>query len=130
MKRAHGPQTVLKVHRSELRQNQSQIFRRATGRNIVQVCGRGTADEKYLVDKAYFDGAIEELKSAIETLQVMADQRLFQQVLRAGATLDDDIRLGRLHSLEEAFGNEHRLRNRPDRAGARRRKKAAKEPQE
>ena len=33
----------------------------------------------------------------------MSDQKLFPQIMMAADTLDDDLRLGRLHSFEEAY---------------------------
>jgi hypothetical protein len=104
MPRLAEPQSVLKVQRSELRQNQSRVLRQASGRNIVQVTGRGGEDEKYVVDKAYFDALLEQFKSIVETLQIVADQALFQRILKGAATVDEDLRHGRLHSLDEAFG--------------------------
>ncbi len=32
------------------------------------------------------------------------DQKLFSQILKASATIDEDMRLGILHSFEDAFG--------------------------
>ena len=39
----------------------------------------------------------------METLEIIKDQKLFGQILKASKTIDDDIRLGKLHSFEEAF---------------------------
>ena len=38
-----------------------------------------------------------------ETLEITSDRKLFQQIMNAAATLEDDTRLGKLHSFEEAF---------------------------
>lgn len=43
------------------------------------------------------------MRSLLETLEIMADRRLFNQILRAAVTLDDDVRSGKLASFEEAF---------------------------
>ncbi len=99
------PETV-EVNRSQLRQNQSRVFREARGSKVVAVKGRHPEDEKYVVDKKYFDELLRRLRAALETLEITADARLFQQILKAGKTVDDDLRRGRLYSFEEAFGQE------------------------
>ncbi len=99
------PETV-EVNRSQLRQNQSRVFREARGSKVVAVKGRHPEDEKYVVDKKYFDELLRRLRAALETLEITADARLFQQILKAGKTVDDDLRRGRLDSFEEAFGQE------------------------
>ena len=91
------------VNRSQLRQHQSKIFRQAKGRTIVEVTGWSEEDEKYVVDKRYFDDLIQKLRTTLETLEITADPKLFGQILRAAETIDEDTRLGRLHSFEEAF---------------------------
>ncbi len=96
------PQKV-KTSRSELRQRQSFILGRAKGRTVVVVRTRGR-EEKYVLDKAYFEEIMEKLRAALETLEITADTRLFGQLLKAAETIDEDIRRGKLHSLEEAFG--------------------------
>jgi hypothetical protein len=96
----------VKVNRSQLRQNQSKIFRQARGSRIVHVTGWSDEDEKYVVDKRYFDDLLQKLRAAVETLAITTDPKLFAQILRAADTIDQDARLGKLHSFEEAFGDE------------------------
>jgi hypothetical protein len=103
--RPAGPERV-KVNRSQLRQNQSKIFRRAKGRTIIQVTGWNEEDEKYVVDKRYFEDLLQKLRATVETLEITTDPKLFAQILRAADTIDQDARLGKLHSFEEAFGEE------------------------
>lgn len=98
------PETI-QVNRSELRTQQSKFLQKASGNRIVLVVGRAE-EEKYVVDKKYLDEVIAKLRSAMETMNVMKDQRLFAQILKASETIDEDIRLGKLHSFEEAFGEE------------------------
>jgi hypothetical protein len=100
-----GPERV-KVNRSQLRQNQSKIFRQARGPRIVEVTGWSEEDEKCVVDKRYFDDLLNKLRAAVETLEITADTKLFSQILRAAETVDEQVRLGKLHSFEEAFGKE------------------------
>jgi hypothetical protein len=100
-----GPARIM-VNRSQLRQNQSKLFRRARGRRVIQVTGWSEEDEKYIVDKRYFDDLCRQLRATVETLEITADPKLFAQILRAAETIDDDVRLGKLHSFAEAFGKE------------------------
>jgi hypothetical protein len=99
------PQRIT-VNRSDFRDEQSKYLRKASGNTVVQVMGRGEEEQRYLVDKVYLDEIIEKLQSAMETLHVMKDQRLFSQILKASETIDENIRLGKLHSFEEAFGED------------------------
>jgi len=96
------PETI-KVNRSQLRQNQSKIFRRAQGRTVIQVTGWNEEDEKYLVDKRYFDDLLRKLRATVETLEITSDPKLFSEILRAADTIDDKARRGKLHSFAEAF---------------------------
>ena len=64
------------------------------------------AEEKIVVDKKYFDQMRQKLEAVVETLEIAMDQKLFNQILAAADTLDEDLRLGKLHSLEDAFAEE------------------------
>jgi hypothetical protein len=46
------------------------------------------------------------LESRYETQEIAMDRKLFDQILAARDTLEEDLRLGKLHSLEEAFAEE------------------------
>jgi hypothetical protein len=93
-----------KVNRSELRKNQSRVLRQATGQTVVVVTSHSQdEDAKYIVDKRYWDDLLGKLKELKDTLEITADPKLFGQILRAADTVDEDIRLGKLHSFEEAF---------------------------
>lgn len=94
------------VNRSQLRQHQSALLKKAKGRTVVVVTARDAEDEKCVVDRQYFRELTEKLEAAIETLEITTDTRLFSQILKAAATVDNDIRLGRLRSFEEAFGQD------------------------
>ena len=100
------PEKVEQVKRSELRQHQRAVLRKVKGRRVVVITAREEGEEKLVLDKQYFDDLLEKLRSAIETLEITTDQRLFSQILGAAETVDDDIRLGKLRSFEEAFGEE------------------------
>lgn len=96
----------VKVNRSQLRQSQSKILRQAKGRTIIEVPGWTEEDGKYVVDKRYFDDLVRKLRATVETLEITADPMLFGQILRAAQTIDRDARGGKLHSFDEAFGEE------------------------
>ncbi|MFZ0635802.1 MAG: hypothetical protein WA755_07195 [Candidatus Acidiferrales bacterium] len=94
------------VNRSELRQKQSATLRMARGNQVVLISAPHEEDEKLLLDKKYFDEIVQKLRAVIETLEIMSDQKLFKQIVGVAQTLEEDTRLGRLHSFEEAFGEE------------------------
>ena len=63
-------------------------------------------DEKVVLDKKYFDQIRQQLEAVVETLEITMDRKLFNQILAAADTLDEDLRLGKLHSLDDAFAEE------------------------
>ena len=91
------------VRRSQFRRHQSAMLKKAKGRKVVVLTDRGGAAEKYVLDKRYFDELLAKFRSAVETLEITMDRRLFDRLLAARETLDQDIRRGKLHSFEEAF---------------------------
>jgi len=92
------------VNRSELRQKQRATLRMARGNQVVVISANDEEDEKLLLDKKYFDEIVKQLRAVIETLEIIGDQRLFNQILGVSESLEKDTRLGKLHSFEEAFG--------------------------
>jgi len=78
----------------------------ARGNQVVVISATHEEDEKLLMDKKYFDELVQKLRAVIDTLDIMSDQKLFKQIVGVAATLEEDTRLGRLHSFEEAFGEE------------------------
>ncbi len=63
-------------------------------------------EEKVVLDKKYFDQIRQQLEAVVETLEIAMDRKLFNQILAAADTLDEDLRLGKLHSLDDAFAEE------------------------
>ena len=94
------------VRRSELRQNQRATLKRAKGRTVVLISANDAEEEKLVIDKEYFNEVLGKLRAAVETLSITMDERLFGQIMEAAKTLDDDIRIGKLRSFKEAFGEE------------------------
>ncbi len=99
------PETI-EVKRSELRQNQSALLKRAKGHTVLLVKAADQEEEKVVLDKQYFDQLRKKLESVVETLEITMDRKLFNQILATADTLEEDLRLGKLHSLEEAFGED------------------------
>jgi hypothetical protein len=97
---------MLEVNRSDLRQNQSRWLKKARGQRVLLVKSNDKEDEKIVLDKQYFDELRGKLESVVETLEIAMDRKLFNQILAAADTLDQDLRLGKLHSLEDAFAED------------------------
>ena len=92
-----------KVNRSDLRQEQSTVLSMAKGKTVVVVAARGKADEKFILDKQYFEELVSSLRSAIETLEITADRKLYARLLKAAESLEEDTRQGKLNSFEDVF---------------------------
>ena len=100
------PPHEVRVNRSDLRQNQRETLKKAKDNTVVVIGGKGQDEEKLVLDKKYFDALVLKLRSLTETLQITMDQRLFNQIMQVASRLEDDTRLGKLHSFEEVFGEE------------------------
>jgi len=97
---------MIEVNRSELRQNQSALLRRVRGNRVLLIKANDETEEKVVLDKKYFDQIRQQLEAVVETLEITMDRKLFNQILAAADTLDEDLRLGKLHSLDDAFAEE------------------------
>jgi hypothetical protein len=97
---------IIEVNRSELRQNQSALLKRARGSEVLLIKSNDAEDEKVVVDRQYFDEIRKHLENVVETLEIAMDRKLFNQILAAADTLEEDLRLGKLHSLEDAFAED------------------------
>ncbi len=99
------PQKIA-VGRTELRNQQNKILGKAKGRRVVVVSGSSNKDEeKYVLGKTYFEDLLTQMESLSETVEIIADRRLFNQIMSAADTLDEDLRLGRLAGIDEAFAD-------------------------
>lgn len=94
----------VRVNRTEFRQNQRELLDKAKGRTVVVITAEDHGEEKLVVDRRYFDEIMDRLKASVETLEVAMDKRLLGNILAAARTLDDDMRRGKLHSMEDVFG--------------------------
>ena len=97
---------MFEVNRTELRQHQSRWLKKARGPRVLLIKSNDPEEEKIVIDKRYFDEIRKKLRGLAETLEIATDQRLFQQVLAAAGTLEQDLRTGKLHSLEDAFAED------------------------
>lgn len=96
----------VRVNRSDLRQKQRETLDRAKNNTVVLISATDQEEEKLVLDKKYFEEIVQKLRSVIETLEIMSDQKLFRQIVGVAQTLEEDTRLGKLHSFEEAFREE------------------------
>lgn len=92
---------TIEVNRSQLRQEQSSVLKKAVGENVVVVTATSEDEEKYIVDKRYFETILKQLRSAVETLEIAADTKLFNNLLSVADTIDEDLRTGKLYAAEE-----------------------------
>ena len=92
-----------RVNRSDLRQEQSAVLRMAKGKTVVVVAARGKAEEKFILDKPYFEELVSGLRSAMETLEITTDRKLFARLLKSAESVEEDARRGKLHSFEDVF---------------------------
>ena len=81
----------IEVNRSELRQDQSSVLKKAVGKRVVVVSGTTDDAEKYMVDKRYFEELLKQWQSAVETLEIAADKAILMesQLHRGGARIFD-----------------------------------------
>jgi PHD/YefM family antitoxin component YafN of YafNO toxin-antitoxin module len=92
-----------RVSATEFRSHVKDYLRKAKGESVVLVENR-RQEPKYIVDKEWFDSLMRDAKSTMATLEVLADRDLTARLLSLSKTLDDDLRAGRLHTMEEVFG--------------------------
>src|SRR5260370_36336712 len=98
-----GAVTVRKVSATSLRGRLKTYMKAAKGGNVVLIENR-RQESKYLVDKGWLDALVRERESVLATLEVLADRELTNRLLKLAETIDEDVRSGRLHTMEEIFG--------------------------
>lgn len=97
--------TVKEVSATRLRDHFKRYVKEAKDKKVILIRNR-RQDAKYLIDKEWFDKIILEHESVLATLEVLANPELTDRLLRLGKTIDDDVKAGRLHSMEEVFGKD------------------------
>jgi len=98
-----GAVTVRKVSATSLRGRLKTYMKAAKGDKVVLIENR-RQESKYLVDKEWLDALVRERESVLATLEVLADRELTNRLLKLAETIDEDVRAGRLHTMEEVFG--------------------------
>jgi len=95
--------TTVRVNRTQFRDNLKTMLDKAHDQTVIEISGTKEEQKKLMLDGKYFDQLVECLRSLMETLEITTDRTLFEQIMRAASTLEDDTRMGKLHSFEEAF---------------------------
>src|SRR5579864_8745217 len=99
-----GAVTVRKVSATSLRGRLKTYMKAAKGGKVVLIENR-RQDSKYLVDKEWLDAVMRERESILATLEILADRELTNRLVKLAETLDhtidEDIRAGRLHTMDE-----------------------------
>jgi hypothetical protein len=98
-----GAVTVRKVSATNLRGRLKSYMKAAKGEKVVLIENR-RQESKYLVDKEWLDTVMRERESILATLEVLADRELTNLLLKLAETIDEDVSSGRLHTMEEVFG--------------------------
>jgi len=94
--------TVKKVSATTLRGGLKSYMKHAKGGKVVLIENR-RQESKYLVDKEWLDAVIRERESILATLEILADRELTDRLLKLAETVDEDLRAGRLHTMDEVF---------------------------
>jgi len=95
--------TVKEISATKLRAHFRRYAKEATHKKVILIRNR-RQEAKYLMDKEWFDKIIREHECVLATLEVLADPELTHRLLNLGKTINNDVRRGRLHSMEEVFG--------------------------
>jgi PHD/YefM family antitoxin component YafN of YafNO toxin-antitoxin module len=98
-----GTVMVRKVSATSLRGRLKTYMKAAKGGKVVLIENR-RQESKYLVDKEWLDSVMRERESILATLEVLADRELTNRLLKLAESLDEDVSAGRLHTMEEVFG--------------------------
>ena len=95
--------TVKKVSATTLRGGLKSYMKHAKGGKVVLIENR-RQESKYLVGKEWLDALMRERESILATLEILADRELTSRLLKLAETVDEDVRAGRLHTMDEVFG--------------------------
>lgn len=101
------PKEKVRVSRTEFRNNQRDFLDKAKGRTVVVITSSEKEEgEKLVLDKQYFDAIMQRLKAYVETLEVAKDTKLLNNIIAAAQSLDEELRQGRLHSMDDVFSED------------------------
>lgn len=90
------------VSRTEFRENQREFLKKAKGSTVLVITGN-SEDEKLVLDKEYFDEIMGRLKASVETLEIAMDKKLLANIMSAASSLSEEVRNGKLLSIDEVF---------------------------
>jgi hypothetical protein len=93
------------VSRTEFRDNQREFLKKAKGSTVLVITGN-SEDEKLVMDKEYFDEIMRRLKASVETLEIAMDKKLLANIMSAASSLSEEVRNGKLLSMDEVFSEE------------------------
>lgn len=96
---------VVRVNRTEFRAKQREILEKAKGNTVVEITGEHAGD-KLVLDKEYFDEILRRMKASVETLEIAMDKPFMARIMSAASTLSDDLRKGKLLTMDEVFAEE------------------------
>jgi PHD/YefM family antitoxin component YafN of YafNO toxin-antitoxin module len=96
---------VTRVSATKFRERFKDFAGQAKGDKVILVVNR-RQEPKYLVDKEWLDALMSERESVLATLEILADRQLTSRLRKLAKRIDADVRAGRLHTMEEVFGEE------------------------
>ena len=97
------PIAVKKVSATVLRDKLKACLKEATANRVVLVENR-RQPPKYLVDKEFLDSLMNERESILATLEILADRKLTDRLLKLSETIDQEVAAGRLLTTKDVFG--------------------------
>jgi len=95
--------TVRTVSATKFRERFKDFAQQAKGDKVILVVNR-RREPKYLVDKEWLDALVRERESILATLEILSDRNLTERLLKLAKRIDADVQAGRLHTMEEVFG--------------------------
>jgi len=93
---------IKKVTATDFRDRLKDYLQAARANRVVMIENR-RHPAKYVVDKDFLDSLINERESIMATLEILADRKLTDRLLRLSKSLDKDVAAGRLLTTEEVF---------------------------
>jgi len=94
---------VKKVTATDFREKLKDYLQEARANTVLLVENRRQRP-KYLVDKEFLDSLVNERESILATLEILADRKLTDRLLKLSKTIDSDVRGGRLLKTADVFG--------------------------
>lgn len=94
---------VKTVTATGLRERLKHYLKAATANRVVLIENR-RQPAKYLVDKKFLDSLVNERECILATLEVLADRKLTERLLKLSKSIDRDAAAGRLLTTADVFG--------------------------